>query len=151
MIKLAFKDHIIPGQPNILVDFEASEEIKSKIHLVDKEFEMMVWKTLTNLDIVRKYELNEDKFEKFQLAYFTKDYNLVKKSFDTIAPKTQNVLLIWASIFDAVITDLETFNSNWKEFFAPSRDDLLIISEDLSWIAYIAHFECLFFGQGLHK
>ena len=50
---MCIRDSIIPGQPNILVDFEASEEIKSKIHLVDKEFEMMVWKTLTNLDIVR--------------------------------------------------------------------------------------------------
>lgn len=70
--------------------------MESKIHLVNK-FEMMVWKTLTNLDIVRKYKLNEDKFEKFG-SHVTKDYNLVKKSFDTIASKTQNVLLIWASI-----------------------------------------------------
>ena len=87
---MKFKNHILPGRANIFDGIKIDEEIKSKFHLVDKEFETTIWNKLVNKEIVDKYELRADKFEKYTILNFAEDYDLITRLVQTIEQQKKN-------------------------------------------------------------
>ena len=89
--------------------------------------------------IIKAYELCEEGFQKFEHFDFSGNYSIINKKFKSL-PKEERVLLIWNYGFNSFITDADTLIKNWKNFYYPSSNDIFLISESVSWIAYLSHY-----------
>jgi hypothetical protein len=142
--------HITSDKPDIDWRFDDNQNVLEKIKVVDKETENFIWDKLKGDGFILDYELNEDKFETFESIEFGDNYELVTTRLKQLLKTTSNndkVILTWFSARHSFLTDLKTFVDNWDDFFYPSSDDLVVITENWDWIIYIAHFESFQFGQ----
>lgn len=104
---------------------------------------------MKNENLVGEYELRSGNFERIETIQFADDYDIVSHRLKPLIETTGKVLLTWHSGIDPIVTDTATFVDNWDNFYYPSSDDLVVISESWDWIAYFAHYETLFLGQGV--
>jgi hypothetical protein len=144
-----FDEHIIPGQIDLADRFEHKTEVLSKLYAVSKEFEGVIWEGLKNGNFIAEYELCSANFKNFKTFEFAEDYDIASRQLMPLKETAGRVLLTWYSAINPIVTDIATFVDNWDDFFYPSSEDLIVIDEGWDWIAYFAHYECLFFGQGI--
>ena len=143
--------HIIDDISGIAQRLPSDTKILPNLKVIDKEFENVIWDTLKTKGIVSRYALSKDKFEHFEEIAFGENYTLVADRLQALKGISNKVILIWNADFEAVYIDFDIFADYWEFFFFPSSDDLYVISENLDWIIYIAHFECFYLGKGLKE
>jgi hypothetical protein len=123
--------------------FDDNPQVVEKIKVVDKETENFIWDKLKGDGFIPDYKLSEDKFETFESIEFGDNYELVTTRLKELLKTTSNndkVILTWFSAGHSFLTDFKTFVDNWDDFFYPSLDNLVVITENWDWIIYIAHF-----------
>ena len=144
--------HITSDQPDISWRFDDKKEVLRKVRVLDKETENLIWGKLKGDFLIQDNELKRDKFDKFESIEFSDNYDAVtlrlKELFEN-SSTTDKVVLTWFSDGHSFVTDLETFISNWEDFFYPSSDDLVVVNENWDWIILIAHFESFQLGLGI--
>jgi hypothetical protein len=144
----SFDKHIVPGQINIADRFDHKPELLSRLSIISTDFESAIWEKLKNENFTDKYELLSTNFRIFRTTEFAKDYDAISHQLRPLKETAGKVLLTWASgMISPIVTDIATFTDNWDDFYYPSSDDLIAISEGWDWIVYLAHYECFFFGQ----
>ncbi|WP_456458292.1 hypothetical protein [Reichenbachiella sp.] len=139
--------HITLDKPDIDWRFEDNEEVLKKLKVVDKQTENFIWERLKADNFIADYALNKDKFEAFETIEFADNYDSVTNRLKELPNTNDKIVLIWFSGQHTLLTDWKTFADNWDDFFYPSSDDLVVISETWDWIIYIAHFESFQMGQ----
>lgn len=146
----SFGKHIISSQINIEGRFRHKPNIVDRLLTVSKEFENDVWKKLKDNNFFVEYELLSNNFQYFEAIEFSKDYEAVSRYLRSFDDMKRDVLLTWAcGTINPIVTDTATFVYNWEEFYYPSSDDLIVISDCWKWIAYFSHYECFYFGKDI--
>lgn len=144
----SFNNHIISGQINLPDSFEHKPEVLGRRFTISRDFERAIWEKLKEEHYMGKYELLSTNFQSFETIEFIEDYDAVGRHLKPLKETAGNVLLTWASgMINPLVTDTETFVDNWDDFYYPSSDDLIAISEDWDWICYFAHYGCFYFGK----
>jgi len=139
--------HITLDKPDIGWRFDDNEEVLKCIKVVDKETGDLIVEKLKAGNFILDYALSKDKFEIFEIIEFSDDYNLVTKKLKELLRTNDKIVLTWFSGQQTLLTDWKTFTDNWDDFFYPSSDDLLVISQTWDLIIYISHFESFQIGQ----
>lgn len=140
---------ITDENPNISRRFDKNEEIISRIKVIDKSTEELLWDKLKGGIILENYTLNKDKFLNFEELDFSADYSIVTKKIADLFKDNEQLILTWFSNEKSLTTDSNTFIHNWEDFFSPSVDDLVVVNKNLDWVIYITHYEVFLLGQKL--
>lgn len=136
-------------KPDIDWRFDDKLEVLSKINVIDKAAESLIWDRLKADNFIADYTLNKKKFETFETIEFADNYDSVTNRLKELAQTNDNIVLTWFSAQHTLLTDWKTFTDNWDDFFYPSSDDLIVINETWDWMIYIAHFESFQLGRGI--
>lgn len=141
--------YITIESPEIAWRFLDNIDVIKDVQVLNTEVNNILWNKILESKIIKDFSLNKEKFESIEEILFKNEDDQVTKRFKELQNREDKVILLWA-VGQALITKLETFVENWRDFFYPGADDLLIINTSQDWIIYISHFECFQCGKGIN-
>lgn len=140
--------YITTENPEIAWRFQDNIGVLKDVQVLSIEANSILWNKILENKIIKDFSLNKEKFESVEEKLFDNEDDQVTKQLKEFKNKEDKVILLWDNS-QALITNLETFVENWKYFFYPVSDDLLIINTSQNWIIYISHFKCFQCGLGI--